>query len=39
MFQRSLRAVVAEYVGDDADERVVEQEIEDLHILLARGAG
>jgi hypothetical protein len=38
MFERSLRAVVAQYVGD-ADEKVVEQEIEDLHILLARGAG
>jgi RNA polymerase sigma-70 factor (ECF subfamily) len=38
MFERSLRAVVAEYVGE-ADEKVVEQEIEDLHLLLARGAG
>ena len=38
MFERSLRSVIREYVGDD-DEKLVEEEIKDLHVLLARGAG
>jgi RNA polymerase sigma-70 factor (ECF subfamily) len=38
MFKRSLRSVIEEYVGD-ADESLVEQEIDDLHVLVARGAG
>ena len=37
MFERSLRSVIRDYVGD-GDERLIEEEIDDLHLLLARGA-